>query len=160
MGEDSTESGMGMASLSRTIQHDVAEKLRADGWFAERRCVIIEQNEQRLSYLIRQKVGELVGPVVVVAVDAMRNNFPAVEVDVTVNVTEVVVLNREQGVFASAIEVAEAAVAALDGDELHWQEMRHETPGDGVLTCSVRFSGMFSRRVAAGDGDGECDDEI
>lgn len=135
----------GTLSISCSVQHMVAEKLRADGWFADRRCEVVEQNEQALCFMIRRKMSEFVGPVVVVSVDSMKNNYPAVEVELAVNVTEVVPVNREYGLFASAIEVGERVVRALDGVEWHWDDMRHDTPGDGVLTCAVRFSGMVSR---------------
>lgn len=136
---------MAKTSISKAVQHMVAEKLRGDKWFLENRCDIIEQNEQQLAYLIRKKMSEFVGPVVVVAVDDIKNNHPAVEVSLTVNITEVVVINRDFGQFASAIEVGEAVVSILDGVEWHFDELRHDTPGNGVLTCAVRFSGMVSR---------------
>ena len=138
-------------SVSGSVQHMIAEKLRSNPWFDEHRCEIIEQNEQRLSYLIRKKMSEFVGPVVVVSVDEIRNCYPSVEVTVTVSVTEVVVVNREYGLFASAIEVGETVAMELDGVEWHFEELRHDTPGNGVLTCSVRFVGMISR---------ECEDDV
>lgn len=136
--------------VSRDVQHEIADILGRDPWFAERRCEIIEQNEQRLSFMIRKKMAEYRGPVVVVAVDGMRNSYPGVEVDLTVNVTELVPINRGVGMFATAIEVGEAVVDAIDGEVWHWQDLRHETPGNGVLTCAVKFSGMVGR---------ECDDD-
>ena len=133
-------------SIARATQHMVAEILLADEWFASHRVKIIEQNSQELATMIRTKLEGLHGPVLVVATDSERNEHPATEVTTTIFVTEAVPVNRMTPCFATAIEVVEAAVDDLDGHDWHWDgEIRHETPGDGILTATCSFRALVGR---------------
>ena len=102
--------------------------------------------------MIRIKLEGLQGPVLVVATDSERNESPATEVTTTVFVTEAVPINRATPDFATAIEAVEAAVDDLDGPDWHWDgEIRHETPGDGILTATCSFKALLSREPQQDD---------
>ena len=143
-------------SLSKWAQHAIAEKLREDPWFELHRVRLIEQNSEELAFLIQQEIDKLDGPICVIGTDAERNDHPAVEVDISFNITEVVPLNRSYAGFVTAIQVAEAIIDDLDGEDWHWNDdLRHEVPneGAGILVAHTTFRALLDR---PNDGEVDC----
>ena len=147
-----------MMRLTTDVQFVVAETLRQNPWFEQNRVQIIEQNKADLKYLLDKQVGALKNVVLVVGVDSLKNQHPAIEAEVTVSTLEYVPLNRAggDGSFVTAIEAAEAAVEILDGGWWHFFDLSHETPAERVLTATATFRGLVNRD--GGDSDAQTEE--
>ena len=133
-------------SIHQDIQSGIAELLRADEELSAAGCTVIEQNGPELAAEIQKELGSLDGPVLVVCVDEVRlqTTHPRqYEVDVSIDVTEVVVHNRERGGFLTAIDCAMRAGEIADGLFGNFRSVSHSTPGGGVLEAVAKITGKF-----------------
>lgn len=142
-------------TVTRDVQFIVAQTLRNNPWFKDNRVEIIEQNKADLKFLLDKQISAMKKVVLVVGVDSLRNQHPAVEVEVTISTLEYVPLNRAggDGTFVTAIDAAEAAVDTLDGEWWHFDSLSHETPADRTLTATTTFRGLVNRD--GGDADAQ-----
>lgn len=129
----------------RQVQRDIADLLRASEWMKGHNVEIIEQDSQGLRFLLMRTVAQLKGVCVVVGVDGMVNDNPAIEVETTITATESVLVNREKPDAASALDVIQAAIALVDGEWWHFEEMKHESFEQGVLRATATFRGLVRR---------------
>lgn len=137
------------------VQRKVADILRAEPWFKTHRVEIIEQDSQRLAFLLKTRLDQLKGVSLVVGVDGMSNDHPALEMLVTVSATERVTLNRATQGFVTALQAAQAAVhlidtAPSDGTQQvwHFKDLRHESVRElDVFKATATFGGLVSRRT-------------
>ena len=130
--------------LSR-VQHDIAERLRANEWMQAHRVEIIEQNAQALSFLLQRSIAQIANVVIVVGVDGMTNNPPALEAETTLTATENVIMNRTSADAATALDAIQVAIEVVDGLEWCFQRMEHETPTQGILQATATFRGQVTR---------------
>ena len=142
-------------TITKDVQFIVAQILRENPWFKDNRVEIIEQNKADLKFLLDKQISAMKKVVLVVGVDSLRNQYPAVEVEVTISTLEYVPLNRAggDGTFVTAIDAAEAAVDTLDGEWWHFDSLSHETPADRTLTATATFRGLVNRD--GGDADAQ-----
>lgn len=127
------------------VERMVADMLRAEPWFKAHRVTIVEQNEGDFATLMKQSLAQIGGVVLVVGIDAITNNHPEAEVNVTVSCTEGIPTNRNHNDFATAMDVALAAIQVIDGEWWHWESIDHESPSEGVLQATAYFKGMVER---------------
>lgn len=153
-------------SLSRSVQGELAARLRGDEWFRAHRVTVVEQDSEDLAFILQKELSSIEGPVLVVGTDAIRNEYPTAEVTVFISATEIVPTNRAMQGFTTAIAAVEAAIDDIDGEDWHWSEdLRHETPQEnsGILIARTTFKGLVERpSFTAGENDGmdgEDDDE-
>ena len=133
------------------VQSIVAALLRKQPWFEAHRVNIIEQNKEDLKFLVEKDAYTLDGVSVVVGCDGMTNQYPNLEMDITVTAVEYVPLNREGNGFATAIDAVQAAIEIIDGEWWHFDSMRHETPANGILQATATFRGCVQRVPDEGD---------
>lgn len=131
----------------RQVQHDIATILRDSQWMKDHNVEIIEQDSQGLKFLLQKTVAQLRGVCVVVGVDGMTNDNPALEVQTTISATESVLVNREKADAATALDVIQAAIALVDGEWWHFDEMKHEAFEQGVLKATATFRGLVERHT-------------
>lgn len=129
----------------RQVQREIADILRNSQWMKEHNVEIIEQDSQGLRFLLMRTVAQLKGVCVVVGVDGMTNNNPAIEVTTTITATESVLVNREKPDAATALDVAQAAIALVDGEWWHFDDLKHEAFEQGVLRATATFRGLVER---------------
>ena len=129
----------------RQVQREIADLLRASQWMKDHGVEIIEQDSQGLRFLLQKTVAQLKGVCVVVGVDRMTNDNPAIEVETTVTATESVLVNRSKADAATALDVAQAAIALIDGEWWHFDDLQHESLEQGVLRATVTFRGLVER---------------
>ena len=129
----------------RQVQREIADLLRASQWMKDHGVEIIEQDSQGLRFLLQKTVAQLKGVCVVVGVDRMTNDNPAIEVETTVTATESVLVNRSKADAATALDVALAAIALIDGEWWHFDDLQHEALEQGVLRATVTFRGLVER---------------
>lgn len=129
------------------VQRDIATIIRESKWVKEHRVEVIEQNSQDLKFLLQKTVSQLRGVCVVVGVDSMTNNPPALEVDTTITVSESVLINREKANAATALDVAQAIIALVDGEWWHFEELKHEAFDAGILRVTLTFKGLVERHT-------------
>lgn len=127
------------------VQELIASLLRAQPWFADNRIEIIEQNKADLKFLMDKQIGTLKNVVMVIGVDSITNQYPELEVEVTVTALEYVQLNRATKDFVTAIDAVQAAVQIIDGEWWHFFNLTHETPAERVLQCTANFKGLINR---------------
>lgn len=130
-------------------QHEVAELLRACSWFAGHTVEIVEQDAQGLRFLLQKSIAQVKGVVLVVGCDRFSNDNPALEMTLTVTCVENVLNNRISDNSVSALQVAQAAIAVVDGEWWHFDECNHESPTDGVLQATATFRGLVLRTNTA-----------
>lgn len=123
-------------------QKEVADILRADPWFTDHRCAIVERESKDMLRLVETALDQLDGPVVIAGVDSMTNNYPAVEVELSCEVTEAVASNRLRDRFATAMQVAQRVVQDIDGPVWRWQDTREEEPEQWALRATAKFRGL------------------
>ena len=129
----------------RQVQREIADLLRASQWMKDHGVEIIEQDSQGLRFLLQKTVAQLKGVCVVVGVDRMTNDNPASEVETTVTATESVPVNRSKADAATALDVAQAAIALIDGEWWHFDDLQHESLEQGVRRATVTFRGLVER---------------
>ena len=129
----------------RQVQREIADLLRASQWMKDHGVEIIEQDSQGLRFLLQKTVAQLKGGCVVVGADRMTNDNPAIEVETTVTATESVLVNRSKADAATALDVAQAAIALIDGEWWHFDDLQHESLEQGVLRATVTFRGLVER---------------
>ena len=129
----------------RQVQREIADLLRASQWMKDHGVEIIEQDSQGLRFLLQKTVAQLKGVCVVVGVGRMTNDNPAIEVETTVTATESVLVNRSKADAATALDVAQAAIALIDGEWWHFDDLQHESLDRGVLRATVTFRGLVER---------------
>lgn len=129
----------------RKVQREIANLLRASQWMKDHAVEIIEQDSQGLRFLLERTVAQLRSVCVVVGVDRMTNDHPAIEVETTVTATESVLVNRSKANAATALDVAQMAISILDGYCWKFDEMNHESLEQGVLRATVTFRGLVER---------------
>ena len=129
----------------RQVQREIADLLRASQWMKDHGVEIIEQDSQGLRFLLQKTVAQLKGVCVVVGVDRMTKDNPAIEVETTVTATESVLVNRSKADAATALDVAQAAIALIDGEWWHFDDLQHESLEQGVLRATVTFRGLVER---------------
>ena len=122
----------------RQVQREIADLLRASQWMNDHGVEIIEQDSQGLRFLLQKTVAQL-------KVDRMTNDNPAIEVETTVTATESVLVNRSKADAATALDVAQAAIALIDGEWWHFDDLQHESLEQGVLRATVTFRGLVER---------------
>ena len=127
------------------IQKLLADALREDEELTGAGVYVFEQNSQDLAFMLEKESSAFDAPVVVVTCDKMRklHSAPAEwELECSVLVTEVVPTNRERGHYMTALDVAFAAAEALDalGGVHLTGEVKHTTPGDGILEAEAKFA--------------------
>lgn len=127
------------------VQELIAALLRAQSWFADNRVEIIEQNKADLKFLLDKQVSLIKNVVLIVGCDSMTNQYPNLEMSITVTAIEYVPLNRGQKNFVTAIDAVQAAVDVVDGEWWHFDTMTHETPTDRVLQATATFRGCVKR---------------
>lgn len=127
------------------VERMIADILRAEPWFKAHRVTIVEQNEGDFATLMKQSLAQIGGVVLVVGIDAITNNYPAAEVNFTVSCTEGVPINRAHQNFATALDVAQAAIQMIDGEWWHWERLEHESPAEGVFQATAYFKGAVKR---------------
>lgn len=127
------------------VQEILAALLREQPWFTEHRVEIIEQNKADLKFLLDKQVAALKNVVIVIGCDGMTNQFPNLEMNITVTAIENVQLNRAADGFCTAIEAVEAAIEIIDGEWWHFDTMSHETPMERVLQATASFRGCVKR---------------
>ena len=149
-------------SLSKSVQRELATRLREDDWFRAHRVTIVEQDSEDLAFILQKEISSIEGPVLVVGTDAIRNEYPDAEVTAFVSATEIVPTNRSMQGFTTAIAAVEAAIDDIDGEDWHWAEdLRHETPqaNSGILVARTSFKACLERPTfAAGQNDGAAED--
>ena len=129
----------------RQVQREIADLLRASQWMKDHGVEIIEQDSPGLRFMLQKTVAQLKGVCVVVGVDRMTNDNPAIEVETTVTATESVLVNRSKADAATALDVAQAAIALIDGEWWHFDDLQHESLEQGVLRATVTFRGLVER---------------
>ena len=129
----------------RQVQREIADLLRASQWMKDHGVEIIEQDSQGLRFLLQKTVAQLKGVCVVVGVDRMTNDNPAIEVETTVKATESVLVNRAKADAATALDVAQAVIALIAGEWWHFDDLKHESLEQGVLLATVTFRGLVER---------------
>lgn len=140
-----------MSAIEKTInpigqvQKEIADILRSSDFFKSHRIDVIEQNKQGLKFLLQKTVAQIKGVVVVVGIDSFTNDYPALEMEITVSATENVVQNRVSDSSVTAIDVIQAAIEKVDGEWWHFEECRHEAPADGILQATATFKGLVKR---------------
>lgn len=127
------------------VQEILATLLREQPWFEEHRVEIIEQNKADLKFLLDKQIAALKNVVVVIGCDGMTNQYPNLEMNITVTALEYVPLNRVGDSFVSAIDVIQAAVEVIDGEWWHFESMSHDTPMERVLQATATFRGCVKR---------------
>lgn len=134
--------------VHEVVMEEAVRALRADPALAG--VVVVAQNDQDLATLITVEEGRADGLVAVVAVDKaekIHSNPARYRVDFSVDVTEVVPVNRETPGFRTAIDVAaycgEAVEAACVGT---FKSLDHTTPGDGILCAVAKCFGEYGRQ--------------
>lgn len=140
---------MTMMNPVSEVQTMIAALLTAQPWFANHRVEIIEQNKADLKFLLEKQVSALRGVVLVVGCDSMTNQFPNLEMGITVTAVEYVPLNRAGGDWVSAIDAVQAAIEIIDGEWWHFDSMHHETPVDRTLQATATFRGCVKREPHA-----------
>ena len=129
----------------RKVQKIVADIIRGAKWFSIHNVEIIEQDSQALRFLLMKTVNQLKGVSVVVGVDGLRNNYPAIEVDLTITAAESVLVNRAKPNSVTAIDAIQAAIAVVDGEWWQFQSMEHNSSGSGILVATANFKGLVER---------------
>ena len=109
---------------------------------------IVAQSDQDLATLITVEESQLDGVAAVVAVNTVEkihSNPVKYRVDFSVNVTEIVPINRETPGFLTAIDVAAICGDLIDAESPGvYKTLRHSTPGDGILTAVAECAGEFT----------------
>ena len=131
----------------RQVQHDIATILRDSQWMKDHNVEIIEQDSQGLKFLLQKTVAQLRNVCVVVGVDGMTNDHPALEVETTISAVESVLVNRSKPDAATALDVIQAAIALVDGEWWHFDEMKHEAMEQGILRATATFRGLVERHT-------------
>lgn len=129
------------------VQHDIAERLRANEWIRAHRVEVIEQNAQALSFLLQRSITQVNNVVLVVGVDKARNNPPVLEMTTTITATENVIMNRVAPDAATALDAIQVAIDCVDGKDWCFQDMEHDAPTQGVLQATATFEGQIEREV-------------
>lgn len=134
--------------IHKYVQHMAAEILRGNEALRRAGVTVVEQNDGELADEIAKALGEIDAPVAVVSIDGVElehSNPARWAVDYSVLVTEVVPTNRGKPEFLTALDVALAALEALDGPAGHGGKITHtysETE-PGVLHAVLPMSGKF-----------------
>lgn len=131
----------------RQVQRDIATILRDSQWMKDHNVEIIEQDSQGLKFLLQKTVAQLRNVCVVVGVDGMTNDHPALEVETTISAVESVLVNRSKPDAATALDVIQAAIALVDGEWWHFDDMKHEAMEQGVLRATATFKGLVERHT-------------
>lgn len=134
-----------MKNPVKQVQAEIAELLASTDYFKKNRVEIIEQDSQGLKFLLSRSAEQLRGVVLVVGVDEMTNDYPALEVTVTITCLEYVLINRSGSNSETAIDVCQRAIFEIDGEKWHFDSMRHEAPESGVLQATATFRGLVER---------------
>jgi hypothetical protein len=135
----------------REVQGEIASLLASEPWFKAHGVEIVEQDKQDLAFLIKKAMASVAHVCLVVGVDRITNDHPAMECTVTVTATEHVLANRAKQGFVSAIDAALAAIQMLDGERWHFDELEHTSQEQtDVLQATVRFRGLVSRDFIGG----------
>lgn len=127
------------------VEDEISALLRAEDWFKKYRVTIVEENHGDFATLLKKNLAQIGGVVLIVAVEEITNNYPAAEVNVVVTAIEGVPVNRAHNDFATAMDVAQAAIEVIDGEWWHWERVEHESPAEGVLQATAYFKGMVKR---------------
>ena len=135
------------------VQKFLAEVLRNEPWFEAHKVKIVEQNSQALAFLLRTKLDEMKGVSLVIGVDGFGNAQTAFEMRITVACTERVTINRATAGFATAIDVAQAAIQMFDGlkwmdteQAFHFKDMVHESNREvDLLRATATFGVLVDR---------------
>lgn len=130
--------------LSR-VQSEIAKILLNSEWMKSHNVEVIEQNSQALSFLLQKSAAQINNVIVIVGVDDFENNPPVLEATVTITATENVIMNRKNADSATALDVMQVAIELIDGREWCFQEMKHESPAQGILQASSTFKGQVLR---------------
>lgn len=131
----------------RQVQRDIATILRESQWMKDHNVEIIEQDSQGLKFLLQKTVAQLRNVCVVVGVDGMTNDHPALEVETTISAVESVLVNRSKPDAATALDVIQAAIALVDGEWWHFDDMKHEAMEQGMLRATATFKGLVERHT-------------
>lgn len=131
----------------RQVQRDIATILRDSQWMKDHNVEIIEQDSQGLKFLLQKTVAQLRNVCVVVGVDGMTNDHPALEVETTISAVESVLVNRSKPDAATALDVIQAAIALVDGEWWHFDDMKHEAMEQGMLRATATFKGLVERHT-------------
>lgn len=131
----------------RQVQRDIATILRDSQWMKDHNVEIIEQDSQGLKFLLQKTVAQLRNVCVVVGVDGMTNDHPALEVETTISAVESVLVNRSKPDAATALDVIQAAIALVDGEWWHFDDMKHEALEQGMLRATATFKGLVERHT-------------
>jgi hypothetical protein len=131
----------------RQVQRDIATILRESQCMKDHNVEIIEQDSQGLKFLLQKTVAQLRNVCVVVGVDGMTNDHPALEVETTISAVESVLVNRSKPDAATALDVIQAAIALVDGEWLHFDDMKHEAMEQGMLRATATFKGLVERHT-------------
>ena len=131
----------------RQVQRDIATILRDSQWMKDHNVEIIEQDSQGLKFLLQKTVAQLRNVCVVVGVDGMTNDHPALEVETTISAVESVLVNRSKPDAATALDVIQAAIALVDGEWWHFDDMKHEAMEQGILRATATFRGLVERHT-------------
>ena len=129
------------------VEHEIAGLLRAEDWFKKYRVTIVEENHGDFATLLKKNLAQIGGVVLVVAVDEITNEYPAAVVNITITAIEGVPVNRAHNDFATAMDVAQAAIEVIDGEWWHWDNVEHDSPAEGVLQATAHFRGMVKRET-------------
>ena len=135
------------------VQKDLADMLRSEPWFAAHKVKVIEQNSQELAFLLKTRLDQLKGVSLIVGVDGIGNNYPAMDLKITVTATERVTLNRATQGFATALDAAVAAIYMFDladykgiQNVFHFIDLKHEAIREAdVFRATAFFGGMVHR---------------
>ena len=131
----------------RQVQRDIATILRDSQWMKDHNVEIIEQDSQGLKFLLQKTVAQLRNVCVVVGVDGMTNVHPALEVETTISAVESGLVNRSKPDAATALDVIQAAIALVDGEWWHFDDMKHEAMEQGMLRATATFKGLVERHT-------------
>lgn len=123
-----------------------SKKLNDEPWFKAHRVTIVEENHGDFATLMKQNLAQIGGVVLVVSVEEITNveTGVAAEVNVVLTATEGVPINRARNDFATAMDVAQAAIQCLADEWWRWDRCEHDSPAEGVLQARVYFKGMVS----------------
>lgn len=126
------------------VENLFAAKLAAEPWFKAHRVTIVEENHGDFATLMRKNLSQIGGVVLVISVEEITNILTnkAAEVNVTLTATEGVPINRAHNDFATAMDVAQAAIQCISDEWWRWERVEHDSPAEGVLQARVNFKGM------------------